>query len=136
MGVIVRLRGVLGLEVDVRMVGVALLGVAVLVPVAKPQVLEDTAVLEEIVRHVVVVVPMCHGLMAVLVRIVRIVRIVRMAGVGGIVAAVARLGHWVLVSGNRGAGNRVTASLSTAGYRLVKADRRDWTVSLDRAAPA
>jgi hypothetical protein len=133
MGVIVRLRGVLGLEVDVRMVGVALLGVAVLVPVAKPQVLEDTAVLEEIVRHVVVVVPMCHGLMAVL---VRIVRIVRMAGVGGIVAAVARLGHWVLVSGNRGAGNRVTASLSTAGYRLVKADRRDWTVSLDRAAPA
>jgi hypothetical protein len=64
MGVIVRLRGVLGLEVDVRMVGVALLGVAVLVPVAKPQVLEDTAVLEEIVRHVVVVVPMCHGLMA------------------------------------------------------------------------
>jgi hypothetical protein len=115
------------------MVGVALLGVAVLVPVAKPQVLEDTAVLEEIVRHVVVVVPMCHGLMAVL---VRIVRIVRMAGVGGIVAAVARLGHWVLVSGNRGAGNRVTASLSTAGYRLVKADRRDWTVSLDRAAPA
>ena len=81
MSVIVCLRGVLGLEVDVRMVRVALLGVTVLVPVAKPQVLEDTGVLEEVVRHVVMLVPVCNGLMAVLV------------GVVGIVAAGARLGH-------------------------------------------
>jgi hypothetical protein len=63
MGVIVRLGLVLGGEVHMWVVGVALVSVAVLVMVMERQVLEPAFVGEEVVGHVEVPVIVSHGLM-------------------------------------------------------------------------
>jgi hypothetical protein len=65
--VVVCLGGVLGLEVLVWVVRVAICRMGVLVMVAKAEMLESPGVLEEVVRDVIMLVGVRHGLVRVLV---------------------------------------------------------------------
>jgi hypothetical protein len=67
MRVLVCLRRVLGLEVLVGVMRVAIRRVAVLVMVPEAEMLESPGVLEEVVREVIMLVGVRHGLVRVLV---------------------------------------------------------------------